>query len=174
MDLPPEFLGRPVSCRSLQPDVREVAQNAMNIPTFWEKVDTTGNCWLWTGRKNSRGYGQTGGPEQMAHRTAYVLVVGPIPDGLELDHLCRVRACVKPSHLEPVTHAENCRRAALARTHCRQGHPYTKDNTIWIKGGGRDCKTCHNRLTKNWAQRRHEHLMSIQRVRRARIKANAA
>ena len=76
-------------------------------------------CWVWTGRLNDDGYGvldmswRGGGPKlRSAHRLAYELLVGPIPDGLELDHLCFVRSCVNPAHLEPVTHAENLRRAA--------------------------------------------------------------
>lgn len=75
-------------------------------------------CWLWRGRLNKGGYGEFGtkvGGSFLAHRASYHLLVGPIPDGLTLDHLCRVPACVNPAHLEPVTLAENARRAAAAR-----------------------------------------------------------
>lgn len=85
---------------------------------FWTMVDKDvdrDGCWTWTGKKGSKGYGlvhvdSASGRQQQAHRAAYELVVGPIPDGLELDHLCRVRVCVNPAHLEPVTRAENMRR----------------------------------------------------------------
>jgi len=81
---------------------------------FWPKVDRGGACWLWTGALYVNGYGAFRGPDGRtirAHRFAYERVVGPIPEGLDLDHLCRVRACVNPAHLEPVTRAENLRRA---------------------------------------------------------------
>lgn len=83
---------------------------------FWYRVAVTPGCWLWTGALNWDGYGCfNAGPEisSSAHRFAYRLLVGPVPDGLELDHLCRTRNCVNPDHLEPVTHAENVRRASL-------------------------------------------------------------
>ncbi|HEY8766071.1 MAG TPA: HNH endonuclease signature motif containing protein [Dehalococcoidia bacterium] len=76
-------------------------------------------CWPWTGVIHPLGYGHVNIPgtrnPQMAHRASYEFFVGPIPDGLELDHLCRNRGCVNPSHLEPVTHLENVRRGAAAR-----------------------------------------------------------
>lgn len=84
-------------------------------------------CWAWTGsRKHPNGYGQmmAWGKNWNAHRLAYVLLVGPIPDGLHLDHLCRFKPCVNPAHLEPVTPAENVRRWAETITHCPQGHEY--------------------------------------------------
>jgi len=81
---------------------------------FWAKVDKSDTCWTWTGSRNGRGYGLfmvAPGSCVRAHRFAYELLVGPIPDGLQLDHLCGVKACVNPSHLEPVTNEENSRRA---------------------------------------------------------------
>jgi hypothetical protein len=102
-------------------------------------------CWLWMGAVTNGGYGiiNIGGrkpPPTRAHRLTYELLVGPIPEGLELDHLCRVPCCVNPKHLEPVTHAENVRRGNAGknmseRTHCPKGHPRTK--------GARRCKECH-------------------------------
>jgi hypothetical protein len=81
---------------------------------FWEKVDKRGECWIWTAGTSAAGYGLFGSGEQgkmvYAHRTAYQFEAGPIPDGLELDHLCRNPRCVNPDHLEPVTHQENCKR----------------------------------------------------------------
>lgn len=112
-------------------------------------------CWLWTASCDSKGYGKiyVNGKLVGAHRVAYELFVGPIPDGLHIDHLCRVRCCVNPSHMEPVTHAENIRRGdsgkatALqqrAKTHCPHGHEYNEENTHIRKNrnGARVCRTC--------------------------------
>lgn len=105
---------------------------------FWAKVDVTESCWLWTGSRTGFGYGNfyaVPGSPVPAHRMAYELMIGPIPPGLQLDHLCRVRACVNPDHLEPVTKDENNRRgfsptAQNARkTHCSHGHEFTPENT---------------------------------------------
>lgn len=77
---------------------------------FWAKVDKTDSCWLWTASVNQLGYGRfrvDNTTRVTAHRYAYETLVGPIPDGQELDHLCRVRSCVNPAHLEPVSHREN-------------------------------------------------------------------
>lgn len=81
---------------------------------FMAKVDQSGDCWLWTAHVNADGYGVFRFDGQMggAHRFAWRLLVGEVPDGMELDHLCRVRHCVNPAHMEVVTHAENVRRSA--------------------------------------------------------------
>jgi hypothetical protein len=81
---------------------------------FWEKVDKTDTCWLWTGSSDRLGYGRfsTWPSVTLAHRFAYELLAGPIPDGLVIDHLCRTPSCVNPDHLEPVTQRENLRRGA--------------------------------------------------------------
>src|SRR5688572_16860021 len=83
-----------------------------DVDRFRAKVDRTGGCWLWTASRILSGYGQVRfeGKNQRAHRVAYALVKGPIPEGLVLDHLCRVKHCVNPDHLEAVTQAENLRR----------------------------------------------------------------
>ena len=118
---------------------------------FWAKVEPEPNtgCWLWTASLSSGGYGQfmirpSPKPER-AHRLAYETLVGPIPEGLELDHLCRVRSCCNPSHLEAVTHRENVLRgtspyaSAARKTHCDHGHPL--DSTRW-KGRKRTIRCC--------------------------------
>lgn len=111
-------------------------------------------CWLWMGSGGGSNYGkmQFRGRIVQAHRASYELHRGPIPVGFELDHLCRVRACVNPAHLEPVTHAENARRSPLvgtnqrSKTHCPKGHPYDEENTI-LYGVRRSCRACHNART---------------------------
>lgn len=116
---------------------------------FWLKVDGDGaldECWIWTGAKGSNGYGfHSIGSERIgAHRFAYEDVVGPIPDGLELDHLCRERLCVNPWHLDPVTRQENQRRTPAAlKTHCIHGHALSGPNLyIHAIHGRRGCRTC--------------------------------
>lgn len=117
------------------------------VTRFWPKVDRrdTEECWLWTSTANNKGYGAfyINGQMRLAHRFAYELLIGPIPEGLELDHLCRTPLCVNPSHLEPVTHAENMRRGAEARgrqTHCKRGHDLSL--AYVSKKGVRFCRLC--------------------------------
>lgn len=131
---------------------------------FWSKVDKTETCWLWTAAKDTGGYGRFGvsGKVAFAHRHSYEFLVGPIPEGLELDHLCRVPACVNPSHLEPVTHAENLRRAITNADHrrnqtsCIHGHPFDEANTIRRKNGGRGCRECGNAGQRKYQARLRE------------------
>ena len=98
------------------------------------RIDATGPCWLWTGRlHDGYGYISVGPRQRRAHRLVYELLVGPVPPDLDLDHLCRIRRCVNPDHLEPVTRRENLRRSPLiyrrpAGTHCRNGHQRTPEN----------------------------------------------
>ncbi len=107
-------------------------------------------CWQWIGAKHSEGYGviRADGRPAYAHRVAYELLVGPIPEGLDIDHLCRNRLCVNPTHLEPVTRRENLLRGdtitadQTRRTHCPQGHPYEGDNLFHDKKGRRYCRAC--------------------------------
>ena len=108
-------------------------------------------CWVWDKAKDSCGYGNVwlAGKMYKVHRVVYEEIIGPIPAELELDHLCRNRACYNSEHLEAVTHMENMRRGKQARkTQCPQGHLYSGDNLYTRKREGgskaRYCKTCHN------------------------------
>ncbi len=117
-------------------------------------VARTAGCWLWTGsRAGGSGYGHFthDGVTLLAHRFAYEHLVGPIPDGLHLDHLCRVRHCVNPAHLEPVTPKENVFRALGGRTHCKYGHEFTPENTYRApKTGRRSCVACRKEAGRLW------------------------
>lgn len=118
--------------------------------SFWAKVDKTTptGCWEWTAYRLPTGYGRYTVRRPLmvlAHRYAYTLLIGSIPDELELDHLCLNKGCVNPSHLEPVTHQENMRRYHSHRippTHCKRGHPFEGSNLIIQSTGRRGCKTC--------------------------------
>lgn len=103
---------------------------------FWSKVNKTETCWLWTGGTSGTGYGKYAirRVSFRAHRLSWEEENGPVPEGLQLDHLCRVRLCVRPSHLEPVTGKVNVQRA-VGDT-CPEGHPYV------IYMGRRQCPTC--------------------------------
>lgn len=121
---------------------------------FYPKIEFTETCWLWTGATLGRGYGVlgrggAGAGNILAHRASYELFIGPIPDGLTIDHLCRVKLCVRPEHLEAVSNRENNLRAPesiisrhLAATHCPSGHPYDAANTYVSKIGDRKCREC--------------------------------
>jgi hypothetical protein len=101
---------------------------------------TDGDCLLWTGHLTRKGYARLYDPEpKLAHREAYRLAVGPIES--DLDHLCGNKACINPAHLEPVTAAENNRRAMFRRTHCRNGHPRIPEN-VYVYRGTPHCRLC--------------------------------
>ena len=122
-------------------------------------------CWLWTGSISEDGYGKFKMTQAAwaAHRVSYELFVGPIPEGLQIDHLCRVRCCVNPKHLEPVTLQENFRRgignahgaaaasiARISKTHCLRGHEYVPDNVMIQADGARRCRTCDRKRAREY------------------------
>lgn len=121
------------------------------IARFWGYVDKTETCWLWTAN-TLRGYGTFRADRRThrAHRLAWELARGPIPPGLVVDHLCRVKRCVNPSHLEVVPQAINVRRGLrpitpnhnTAKTHCVRGHSFSGDNLLVKLDGTRSCRAC--------------------------------
>jgi hypothetical protein len=117
-------------------------------------------CHLWVGAKNNGGYGFAsigGGRSQVAHKARYEREVGPVPEGMELDHyVCNNRACCNPAHVRPVTPRENQLRSNatkaalnLAKTHCPKGHPLSGDN-LYLCGKGRSCLTCRRAVSARW------------------------
>jgi hypothetical protein len=127
---------------------------------FWDKVDLAGPCWLWTATQVDGGYGWF--DRSLAHRWAWEHLVGPIPDGLILDHLCRVHHCVNPDHLEPVTTAVNLTRGYgisarnALKTRCKHGHEFTPENTyIHPKRGTRDCRTCRSSASQRYQEAKY-------------------
>jgi HNH endonuclease len=123
-----------------------------------EKIlERADGCWEWTGARDGGGYGQistgsrTDGSRRLvkAHRVTYEFFVGPIPDDLEIDHLCNRHWCVNPAHLNPVTHQQNTARWAdefspnARKTHCIWGHPFNEENTYIRPNGNRTCRTCN-------------------------------
>lgn len=119
---------------------------------FWSKVDKSETCWLWTAGRNLQGYGRFTElyGTRLAHRISWEMLVGPIPEWLELDHLCRTPACVRPSHLEPVTSRVNVLRGEgipaknAQKTHCKHNHKFTPENTYNPPGqpNSRMCREC--------------------------------
>lgn len=125
-----------------------------------DKVAIAGACWEWMGSRTPDGYGTFWfeGRPRRAHRVSYEMFIGPIPEELQLDHLCRVRHCVNPWHLDPVSSRENTLRSELAaagrharQTHCKHGHPITHPSQFYVRvGGARSCRACQLRRTRQY------------------------
>lgn len=140
-------------------------QKFIGIPRFDEKVelDPKTGCWEWQACRCSGGYGnfRHKGRVVVAHRLAYETLVGPIPEGLDIDHLCRNRKCVNPHHLEPVTRRENILRGEgqgakhARKTHCQHGHPLSGEN-LYINpaSGQRVCRECLRGFTRAYHARK--------------------
>ena len=116
-------------------------------------------CWMWVGYLDRDGYGRflsSFEQKTSAHRLVYKIMVGEIPAGLTLDHICRNRSCVNPGHLEPVTFRENLARAVSARTHCKNGHPWTPENTYTTENRPRACRRCTLEGQRRYQARKKE------------------
>lgn len=136
---------------------------------FWSKVDRRADseCWPWLGHCDEKGYGTfwRAGSNRKAHRIAFELARGPVPDGLTVDHLCENESCVNPAHLDACSAVENLLRSTTnpgavnaRKTHCRNGHAFTPDNTRqFVRQNGRvmrQCITCKQAYdAKRWGQR---------------------
>lgn len=140
-------------------------------PLCIDKIEVDENgCWLWTGALYRKGYAKIlrkvvpGYPDHgrawRGHRYIYIKLVGPIPDGMVLDHLCRVRRCVNPDHLRVCTNFENLTApgsqaaAGFQFTHCKQGHEFTEETTFWDRTGRRSCRICRREYDRRrWKTR---------------------
>lgn len=153
MDLTQAAECRKISSGALRPEPTRPGAFAVPSDTaerILSRVTVTGDCWIWTAGLTGNGYAalRHEGKMVLAHRLSYELHVGPILEGLVIDHLCRNRACVNPAHLEPVTNRVNILRgespsalAAIA-THCKHGHEFTSTNTRIKRSGKRSCREC--------------------------------
>ena len=150
-----------------------LAMTKPNLPLidrFMQYVmpEPNSGCWLWIGAITKKGYGgnfRVGKKTNQPHRLSYSLYKGSIPDGLHIDHLCRVPCCVNPDHLEAVTPAENSRRAVpfgtfgtfnRNKTHCKRGHKFTTENTGYDPNGARRCRKCARAASIRSAKKRKE------------------
>jgi len=129
---------------------------------FWDKVRKTESCWLWTAYINNRGYGKfnLNGNAEYSHRLSYIEAKGPIPKGLQIDHICRVRNCVKPDHLEAVTRKENILRGEsihaknARKKKCLLGHKFVR--VIYPSRQQRRCLICHRIKMRAYSAKKKE------------------
>lgn len=133
----------------------------------WKYVTKTDTCWLWVGAKDGGRYGiiRVAGKNIKAHRATYEILLGKIPDGLTVDHLCRNRECVNPDHMELVTNKENILRGTAPsamfakRSTCNHGHPFSLENTGRRKNpSGRVCRECHRLECAKYRKKSHKAL----------------
>lgn len=143
----------------------------MTIPAyFWTHVDKTEGCWTWTSSISPDGYGRAGTHQShgtsLPHRVTWAEENGPIPNGLELDHLCNNRACVRPDHLEAVTHQENIRRAVDRRTTCPNGHPTTPENRVshYDVADGNRCLPCRRKANRESIRRQRARKIPVDQI----------
>ena len=126
-----------------------------------DKIDATGDCWEWVGPLHGGGYGHKyyRGRFWSTHRLVWSALVGPIPDNMDIDHLCRNRQCCNPDHLEVVTRSTNLlrgiRNGYQKKTHCPHGHEYSNENTFVNVRGSRECRTCRRQKNKQRSTRRY-------------------
>ncbi len=146
---------RTKTCRSGMLKQRLSAEQ--RFEQYVQKSYLPNQCWVWVGVQDYNGYGRFfyNRKNDRAHRVSYQLYVGPIPDGMTIDHLCRNRRCVNPTHLEVVSLRENILRGLgipainARKTHCKNGHEFNKINTYYYRNGGRACRICSAELQRN-------------------------
>lgn len=143
------------------------------------KPDEETGCLRWANSCNKAGYGRIGVRQadgtfkiSYVHIVAWELDNGPVPEGLELDHVwargCRYRNCANADHLEPVTHAENQSRMQARNTHCKNGHEFTPENTSVDKKGRRTCKTCNREQQQRWREEHPDYFKPYNKAQTAR------
>lgn len=162
--------GKPL--RPLQDRTGPLPRSA--VDRFADKIALTeSGCIEWIAGKTLGGYGcfsddasHSNTKRDMAHRWSWEYHVGPIPEGLDIDHLCRNRKCVNPEHLEPVTRAENVRRATALITHCPHGHAYDEANTITNAKGHRKCRACVVARDRARAKTKNARRREVRRLQR--------
>ena len=136
-------------------------------------TDEATGCWLWQGDSVTGGYGRTSvdGRKWLSHRAAYTAWVGPIPEGLTIDHLCKRPACCNPQHLEPVTMKENTMRGNsfsrinAEKTTCKNGHALAGDNLYTYKDGRRDCRMCMEARGKAYYEKNRQRILAREKAR---------
>lgn len=137
------------------PGFRKVCDGCKPIDGVWPLLEMgPGDCWLYTGTHIYDGYARFG--EELIHRMVYKFLIVDLPADLDLDHLCLVKLCANPWHLEPVTRAENSKRRWAGYTHCPLGHELIGRNVYWRPDGARKCRNCMNRHQREYQARKRE------------------